>query len=279
MRREVIGGTAMLKRTVSGLCVIFVSALLVGCASGTTQDAWTDVVKKCADNQLLGKDVLYFGVSGGYGPGTIFRVKDPKGYGLRVDGEETGVPKANRLHEGSVATCAGTAKHTSSVSPSLDVTTLVPGLTASASADIQRGRDIDVSATKIRWDDLKAKSFEDNLSQDMKNEAKSANRVIVTRALWIIGMKAVVNFSSETAASLKVKYDPAVAAGFSLGAGLTGKWTDETKIEVSAEPTYLAGELGTWGDGGIAAGEAILKPVPAASQGTTVDPGARTKTR
>src|SRR5208282_778153 len=45
----------------------------LGCGPKNAKAVWNDGLKKCAQNDLLGPKILYFGPSNALGPGTIFQ--------------------------------------------------------------------------------------------------------------------------------------------------------------------------------------------------------------
>src|SRR5258706_15392085 len=61
------------RKTVGTVVLISVACVDCACTPKNAKALWTAGLKKCAQNDLLGPNILYFGPSNALGPGTIFQ--------------------------------------------------------------------------------------------------------------------------------------------------------------------------------------------------------------
>jgi len=239
---------------VAGAC-----AIAAGCKSPDAKNAWNDVVKNCAKSDLNGKTILYFGPSNNVGPASIWRKADQGGYRLRWTlSDLPGVDAA--IQPGSEMTCAGDAKRDFSGKASLGLLSNISPVTGDLGGEFGRARKITVTAESMAWDTLKEGPFEvyvDGLSEasPIKKDLDTNMRLVAVRALRVHGFSADLEFDSNSAATLKAKYNGGLPAGTSgeVSAGFEGKWTSETNLKISAKDFYIAGELGEYKSTGFAA--------------------------
>jgi hypothetical protein len=224
---------------------------IVGCGSQGARSAWNDVVKKCANTDLTGDRILYFGPSNNVGPASIWREVEGGGFRLRwTTAEMPGVERAALL-KGIEASCAGTRTINFSGEATAGLVTSIAPVSGDLSADFSRARTVSVSTTSIAWDTLKEGPFELYVhdlddSNPIKLELKTNSRLVEIRALRVRGFTAELKFNGSDAASLKAKYQGGLPAGVTgdLNAGVQAKWTEATTLKISAPDFYIAGELG-----------------------------------
>ncbi len=239
-------------RMTRNMLVAVIAAASVGWSCGgstgkvTAREIWRDVLSRCAESDLLGKNVLFMGSSSTLGPGTILRKTTGGGYTLRWNYATVAYP-TKVVQPGASASCKGTSSSTAKITPSVDVGALVPGLSAGVAADVKRGREVTVTIGNWQMDQLEEGAAEaaikgKKISLDVWNDLQVPVKLVVSKGILIRGITAEISFDSSTAASLKAKY--AQPAPVSVGVGLEGSWTESGKLKIaSTQDVYIAAEL------------------------------------
>src|SRR5262245_14127599 len=136
------------------ICLI-VCLGFVGTSGHAAQDsrvAWKKIVKKCADSDLLGDSVLYFGVSNTLGPGTVFKPVQG-GYQPRWQFKRYVDNPDDLIVPGAPISCEGTSatKFKFGTAASASATLGVQGDLA---ATVGSAKKVKVSATGVEWKSL-----------------------------------------------------------------------------------------------------------------------------
>lgn len=265
------------------LAVAVVSLVSVPCDASSRRPAadasWKEVIKRCADNQTLGK-LVYFGPSNVVGPGSIWR-KNGEGYNLRRLVSELGSADAVKplIQIGIAASCTGISSSSFKIGLQASLENKIVPVTAGLGIDYKKAQEVKVTVDSWAWDQIVEGSFVDfvkahpnNYTQDISQPA----RFFVGKALKIIGFTAELTFSREVAAELRAQYSgPVASLGQSdLAASLPISWKNDTTlvIKAGAEPFYVAGELWDYSDVGVAGPQdPIDKSVPFAGDGVGRD--------
>ncbi len=252
-----------MRRRSTRLISLWGAVLLLGGCDGTdsARALWKNVLRKCSQNDLLGKQVLYFGPSNGIGPGAVWRKTSSGGYNLRWQVSDLGFSPA--VVDGKPSTCSGSSTSTSKISPSVSASTVVPSLSGTASADFQRAQTITVEVGTWRWDQIAEGPYEQalkapGLPASVKSDLQGGNRFVLVRGLRVSGLTADLKFDSSTASELKAKYG---AGSVDVGVGLKAQFTSDTNLKItSTSDFYLAGELYELNAGGFAATAPMIGP-------------------
>jgi hypothetical protein len=231
--------------------------LTAGSCSRDAKSAWNDVIKRCAASSLNGPTILYFGPSNAVGPGSIWR-RDASGtYRLRYDLSQMPEPK-NFLAPYSESTCDGTSssKFTFGGEGSLDV----QPITADMKADFKAAKSIEAKATAIAWVPVAEGPYEAYVNAmdpaaGPRTDLLVGDKFVLTRALIVKGFSATLDFSRETAAALKAKYNgPLAGTAGSAGGGINASWSGETKLTITSNSDfYIAGEFQRYKPTGLSA--------------------------
>lgn len=247
--------------TVSG------ALILSGCnGSKGAKAAWSDVISKCAQTSLNGKEILYFGPSNAIGPGSIWR-KDAQGvFRLRYDLSQMPDPK-NFMAPYTEVSCDGktTRAFTFKADAGLDA---VP-VSAELKADLAKARKVEAKATSIAWVPVAEGPFQSYV-RSMPADAgprvdlDASDKFVLTRALKVRGFSTSLEFSSDVAAGLKGKYNGSLPAGLAgdVSGGLNASWKSANTLTLtSAGDFYIAGEFQPYSPTGFASGSDAFGPV------------------
>jgi hypothetical protein len=259
--------TSMQKKTIS-LCLIFFCVLLLLSCDGKSgaRFVWKKLLMSCAQNDLLGKDVLYFGLSGGIEPGSYFRKNIKGSFGIGYTFDAFGFDeqlKSSLINKGVESSCGGTGTFQSKFSPSLSLGNLIPVLNAAAKADFVKGRKVVMSVKGWRWDNLIVSAFEAEIrrgavNRDVLRDLQNT-RYVVVRGLYVLGLKAEVEFADSVSGEMEAKYK----SGTEVGVGLKANWASDKKLEiVSDKGFYIAGEIWEMTTSGFAGpGPIVIKKI------------------
>lgn len=233
-----------------------------GCDGNETARAlWTDVVKKCAASDLLGKDVLYFGPSNPLGPGSVWRKGTDAGYYVRWLPSDVDSSPNSFIKDGTPFNCAGTSTTTTKLSPTAALQTSAVPVSADISGDFSKARKTTVTVNAAQWDEIVEGPFDQKVkaldpNNPVKVDLDTGTRYVSERALRITGMSADLEFSHDDAIALKAKYNgPLGSLGTgNLGVGLNAEWKGDTTLHLtSATQFYVAGELRPYTSTGLSA--------------------------
>ncbi len=238
--------------------------LLVGCEDDA-KTAWTNVIKKCADNDLNGKTILYFGPSNTLGPGSVWREGNNGGYYVRYDLEQMSGHEMF-INKGVPSTCDGTSTTKFGLKASIGLTSSVVPASGELVNDFKKAKDIQVKASSIAWDNVIEGSYETFVKtaplSAIREDLDKNNRRVLSRALRISGYSATLEFNDSDAIALKGKYSGGLPVG-DVGAEISTSWSSSNKLTItSTRDFYIAGELVPFKSGGFAAkGDAFGSPV------------------
>lgn len=241
--------------------------MLLGCDGKDGRKIWKDVLQKCANNDLLGRDVLYFGPSNNVGVGSIWRKANDGSYHPRIIRAKYAPDDNSFVIPGSNFQCEGTTISSSKISPTLALGSKLDSLNGSFGVDFNRAKKVTVQVDQLEWETLEEIPWEQKIKQlatddPVKEDLFKPSRYILVTALRVKGMVAKLEFSSEVAAELKTKYKGADLGRIGTGdldAGFTAKFTSETTLEItSPNDFYIAGELREVHGTGISGPEKLL---------------------
>jgi hypothetical protein len=219
------------------------------CGGGSARNFWNDVLENCAVSDLTKSNVLYFGPSNDYGPGSVLEKID-KNYQPRWTTKDIG-GAASYTHENPAATCQGTKKTTSSIGASLALTSDFAPVSGEFGGDFKNTKIVAAGVDSWQKVDLITGPFAEYVNgpkanPKVKDDLKLPNRFIVGVAYKVKGLVATIQFSQAANASVKAKYSGQIASlqGVKVGIGFTGSWTDDRTLELrSSDEFYIAGTL------------------------------------
>jgi hypothetical protein len=238
---------------------IFVSTsviILLIFSTACIEDAraiWESVIKKCANNDLLGPDVFYFGPSNNLGPGTIFEKYPSGGIGLsyRIDSYvQSESARQSLINEGTIFSCEGTSSKKFALGLLLSLESLL-SLSGDLKFDLRRAEFISVSVDAAQWIDIVTGPYctlIQKLPNDhpVRNALSARGNLVLSRALRIRHMTAELIFSHSIGNALKKKFPEFVFSPKTdeVGIKLTGQWNSDSRLIISAASDfYIAGEL------------------------------------
>jgi BON domain len=207
-----------------------------------SQEAWRAVLKKCADTNLLGADVVYFGASNKVGPGSVWRKANDGSYRLFYelsDLEHDAERRKNLVIMNNSVGCQGMAATKWSIGVGLPFESEATPLKAEVSADLKRARDVNVAIDGYAMDELKEGLFEEVIRSNPRLSQNPSSFVIAANAIRVTGFSADFNFSEDDAAELRPKYKNNVVS-LKEGATLKSDWISKTTLKMTAtEPFYM----------------------------------------
>lgn len=231
---------------------------LVACGGGDARALWKEALKRCANSDLLGPNVLYLGPSNGLGPGTVF---EP----FRTGGTQEShlidsyvqSPATVISPKPQTFTCAADRATKMSLSADLPLDAALP-VGAQVGANLKRAKTIKVTADELRWVSLLTGAYKEAInnlpdSHQVKQDIQKNGHLVLSRALQVKGLKAELEFASDVGADVKAKV-PNVSGEKDIKLG--GAWEGTTKLTItSSSDFFIAGELRKWEEGGLAASE------------------------
>ena len=241
--------------------------ILTGCngAKGA-KEAWSKVISKCAQTDLNGNQILYFGPSNAIGPGSIWR-KDAQGvFRLRYDLSQMPDPK-NFMAPYSEVSCDGTA--TSAFNFKAEAGLDAVPVSAELKTDLGKARKVEAKATSIAWVPVAEGPFQTYV-RSMPADAgprvdlDASDKYVLTRALKVRGFSTSLEFSSDVAAGLQAKYNGALPANLAgnVTGGLNASWKNGNTLTLtSAADFYIAGEFQLYSPTGFASAGNVFGPV------------------
>lgn len=237
------------------------SLTLSGCQQDDVSAAWYDVLKKCVAADQLGSSLVYFGPSNNIGPGALWRKADDGGLFVRyvlADAIPVEEERNAIIIRGEEANCKGTTKTSWSLKPSLLVEMEAAPVTGDLAIDLNKARNVTVGVNSWSLDQIKEGPFETWLRRNPENEyvadATGESRLVMVRAVRVIGFSTMLEFSRNDALELKTKYSGPTLSTGQLGVGMSATWTSETTLELtSTKNIYIAGEMVSLKAGGFGA--------------------------
>lgn len=236
---------------------------------------WKDVVKKCANNDLLGKKVLFMGPSNGVGPAAIWK-KGGGGYRLVWEGSDgfSEDALARIVKVGKPASCGGRTVTQSNFDVGLILGTLIAPVAGTLGIDLKKARTITIAPETWQWDEVKTGPFEQEIASAntrYRNSASANDHYVVLRALRLSGLKATLGFDQNDAAALQAKYPTDISLGNDPASlGFTAEWKQGSNLEMTSKSDfYLVADMGKYGQSGAAGNVAKLVPVTVAQNEPT----------
>ena len=255
------------------MTLLTLAAVVAGMpANGHTQrDAraiWKDVIKKCAQNDLLGSKLLFTGPSNAVGPAAVYK-RGGGGYRLVWEGTDgfDGPTLQTIIKENNSVSCGGRTHSESNFDVGLLLGSLLSPITGGLGIDLKKARTITLAPRAWQWDEVKTGPYEREIvkpySASYRASTSQANHYVVLRALRVNGLAATLEFDKRDAAELKTKYpnalklneDPA-SLEFSVA------WTGDSKLDINTNSEfYLVADLGRYTQTGAAGNPAKLASV------------------
>lgn len=235
------------------IAVSFMSALVVIVAvviylwiprkhTQTSEQSWQAVLKKCADTNLLGRNVVYFGASNTVGPGSVWRRGDDGAYHLFLDLpalEPDPEKRKQMVVLNNTVTCQGVVNSKWNIALGLPFESQATALKADISADLKRASDINVGIAGYELDELKEGLFETLIQGNARLYQNPRSFVIASNAIKVTGFSADFIFPESVATELRPKYQNNVIA-LKEGATLKSDWSSNTTLKLTAaEPFYM----------------------------------------
>jgi hypothetical protein len=233
--------------------VLLLLALIAPACSYTAREAWDDVLKKCADTDIIGDDVLYFGPSNAIGLGSIWRESTDGGYTLRwlLSDAVTDPNEMNKLViKGVNASCEGVSSTTWKADAGVLLNTDASPINADLKATLQKAKTVTVKVNGWAIDQIKEGELETVINSlpptsGYKNDVAQQGRLIVLKVVRVDGMTSEFEFSTEVGAAAAAKLSAATVKIGDLGLNLNVAWTSKTTLKLSTADTFfIVGEFG-----------------------------------
>jgi len=259
----------LLRRVLTFACTFLILLLLSGCKDDA-RAIWKSVIKKCAKNDLLGRDILFFGPSNNLGPGTILQKFATGGGGIQVSHlfSEYASDPESLINIGQIFSCEGMSSSSTNIGADLSLESSL-SISGDLSIELKKAQKISVKADSVQWVDIITGPFKQkilDLSDDhsVKRDLLINGHLVLSRALRVRGMHAELSFSSKIGGEIKTKFPEIdVAAGLAnAGIGLKGQWIGDTKLVLdSTSDFYIAGELRKFLATGLATRSDVIGPI------------------
>lgn len=257
----------MIRRSLISVFALVVAVSLSACfGMGGAKSAWNDVIKRCGESSLNGREVMFFGPTNAVGPGSVWRKDDEGVFRLRYDLSQMPRPQTFTAPFSS-AQCDGT--YSSKVNFGLDANLSAVPVSAELQADFKKARKVSAKADSVAWVPIAEGPYENyvrglSASDPVRQDLETGNRLVMTRALQVSGFTTSLSFSAENAATLKAKYPngplPAGLVG-DLGGGLNASWSaDNTLTITNAGTFYIAGEFQRFSTAGLSSAGSSFGP-------------------
>jgi hypothetical protein len=244
------------KRVLAIATLMVVSLQGVGCGPKNAKAVWNDGLKKCAQNDLLGPQVFYFGPSNALGPGTIFQ-KFADG-GIQVSHLLSQYGSVDLYAPAQTFSCDATSSSSFKLSGSATLPSVIP-VKGTVSGSLSTAKSVTVSAQALEWDQLvtgpyKAKVLGLPDTDPVKTDLLSSHQLVLSRALKVKGMTAVLEFTDSAGAAAKLQIPGgSIPKAGNVGVDLNATWNGNTKLTLNAPADfYIAGELRTFDVNGLA---------------------------
>ncbi len=259
----------LLRRVLAFASTFLILLLFIGCKDDA-RAIWKSVIKKCAKNDLLGKDILFFGPSNNLGPGTIMQKFTTGGGGIQVSHlfSEFSSDPDSIINVGQTFSCEGMKSSRTTIGADLSLESAV-SISGDLGIELKRAKKISVKVNSAQWVDIITGPFRQqilSLSDDniVKKDLLVNGHLVLSRALRVRGMHAELSFSSEIGGEIKAKYPEIIidSGPADAGVGLNGKWIGDTKLVIdSTSDFYIAGELREFLSTGLAAPSDVIGPI------------------
>lgn len=244
------------------LCCSIAVLFAGGCGGkDNARSIWNDFVKKCATTGL-GGELLYFGPSNAAGAGSIWKHSTDGSYSLRATARRLDEAGVDFLEPGSAFGCQGQVTSSSKFSPSVGLHTELAPVSGELALDLNRAKKVTVAVDSLAWEVIEGIAFEQAVqalpaNHPVKLDLAKPDRYVLSKALRVKGLRATLEFDSETGGTLSAKY-PSGNLGplgpAEIGVGITGRWVGRTVLEIEAGADfYIAGELRRVDTTGVAA--------------------------
>lgn len=213
-----------------------------GHRADNSQQAWQAILKKCAESNLLGSNIVYFGASNKVGPGSVWRKAKDGSYRLFYELSDLEVDpqkRASLVVINNAVGCQGSANSQWAVNLGLPFESSTTPLKLDVSADLKRARKVSVTITGYAMDELKEGPYEDLIRNNPRLIQNLESFVIASNAIRITGFTADFDFPEGVAAELRPKYKDNFVS-LKEGATLKSNWTSDTNLKMTAtEPFYM----------------------------------------
>ena len=239
------------------------STLAVECpANPKPRDAWKKILQECAQTDVLGKKVLYLGPSNNVGVGSIW-LKRENGFGLRYRSSDLQIPRSLRyVNRGQPVRCSGETRSGFHLRGDAALGLLIASISGDAASYLSRGRSITVGVSSYRWDTLVEGVFETWFQQSadlsLRNDllglgtTRQDPRYIITKALWVSGFSAEIEFDSGIGAQVKASVSESAFEKAQAGTKVRFKWVRNEKLLIESKEAFvLAGELARFTPAGV----------------------------
>jgi len=246
--------------------------MIVG--AGCRTDArliWKKAIQRCANNDLLGPDVVYLGPST-QGPGTVFIQYRSGGIGYSHLASEYMSANNNAIIQDAEISCGADSATSNKVSASLDLSKVL-SVPVNLSAKLSSAKTISFKTDSMKWVSLvdgPYKAIVNGLPENsqVKADLIGGKRLVLSRALLIKGMTAKLEFSKEAALDVRASLPTGATTSTNANtdASFSADWAgDTTLVLTSKEDFYIGGELRHYDIGGLSAAE-IGEKVPNAAK-------------
>jgi hypothetical protein len=213
----------------------------VGCDDA--RDAWKKILSKCASTDKIGSDAIFFGASNTIGPGSVWRKKDDGSYVVMFELSDIFPQQGDRdkiLHPNNVATCQGTNSSSWEVKGQLPFEGGSTPVSGDLSVDLKKASKTTVTVNGWSTVDLKEtpwKAAVNGLPDDnaFKKDVFADNRYLAETAVFVSGLTASFEFSTDLATTLNVKYPngKTIKIGGD-GLSLQVNWTSDTTLALTS---------------------------------------------
>jgi len=248
--------------SLTGILVMF----MPGCDGHEDARAiWRDGIKKCAANDLLGPNVLYFGPSNGDGPGTVFQTFASGGTQVsHLLTEYAPTPTSVLDPNPQKFPCGSNFTATSTIGGGLSLPDTLK-VSGDVAVNLNKARTVTINAQSIEWDQLVTGPYKELVlglpnTNTVKTDLIQGKQLVLTRALKVAGMTADLEFTSDIGPSVKLSIQNGPLKG--VGVNFSAEWKSDTKLTItSTSDFYVAGELHTFSETGLAGGATEIGPL------------------
>ena len=217
------------------------SLLASGCVAHNSQSAWAQVIKQCADTEIL-KDAVYLGQSNVVGPGSLW-TKASDGYSLQYRVTDIIADPADIervMQKGTDTECSGNSTVSFSVEAGIPVVLSAARVDVNVAAALKAADSITVKTKSVALDMAVQGPFQQVLAKlaedgQIGKDVFAPGRLIVTKAIRVSGFEADFHFSTSASGEIRLKIAPNQVIGLGAdGAKLTASFLDEKTLSVAS---------------------------------------------
>ncbi len=275
-----------MKRVLMALYLVLVAT---GVHAEDPTKTWLEIIKTCNPSQTIGSHVLFFGLSGGLGPGSVWRLADDKSLRIQFDLSDPfpdPPDQSKMIHPGGTVVCVADTTRDWNVKFGLPFSLSADSISAQIGAVLGSAKRVQISIKGASIDLLKegmwTSSFQalpltNPFVMILRNQS---NLLLAENVVKVTGLTVTFSYDTALSGDIQLKFknksitiadpgtstsSPASGASSSHSASPPGKSSGSTGSTGSGSTGSGSTSAGSSGIGSAAAGSACSKPLDSSS--------------